>query len=71
MVRCLPGGAALTGPTGARWCGICPVALRLPGLRGMVRCLPGGAALTGPTYAVFVGRVSEAPPGVVHASSSN
>ncbi|RXG02921.1 hypothetical protein DB360_13210 [Enterobacter cloacae] len=37
----------------------------------MVRYLPGGAALTGPTYAVFVGRVSEAPPGVVHASSSN
>ncbi|PXY66240.1 hypothetical protein DMY04_01790, partial [Enterobacter hormaechei subsp. steigerwaltii] len=45
----MPGGAALTGPTGdgavfARWrcayrayggwCGVCPVALRLPGLRG-------------------------------------
>ncbi|PLP54525.1 hypothetical protein MMW20_09805 [Enterobacter hormaechei] len=58
MVRYLPGGAALTGPTGVRWCGVCPVAL----------------TLTGPTGTVgvdFVGRVSEAPPGVVHASSSN
>ncbi|EOZ1376900.1 hypothetical protein U9W83_003479, partial [Enterobacter hormaechei] len=58
MVRCLPGGAALTGPTGARWCGVCPVALTLTGPTGT-----GGVD--------FVGRVSEAPPGVVHASSSN
>ncbi|MDF7723761.1 hypothetical protein PUR50_01070, partial [Enterobacter hormaechei subsp. steigerwaltii] len=51
----LPGGAALTGPTGdgavfARW----RCAYRAYGGE-MVRYLPGGAALTGPTGARWCG----------------
>ena len=42
----MPGGAALTGPTGAVWCGICPVALSLTGPTGR-GCI------------AFVGRVSD------------